>query len=145
MRILLKKDLAKQGKAGEIISVNDGFGKNYVIKNGYGVMVTPEIESQVKAKSESDAFKVSEEKKAIADIISKLEKTEVVINAKIGDNGKLFGSITGGDIAGVLGEKDFEIEKRNIVLPDPIKAVGIYNVKVKFNYGLVGEVKVEVK
>ncbi|MCL2851159.1 MAG: 50S ribosomal protein L9 [Firmicutes bacterium] len=144
MKVLLRKDLAGKGKAGEIINVNDGYGKNFVIKNGYGVLVTNEIEAQVKAKSESDTFRISEEKKQIAGIIKKLEDAEVTIIAKIGDNGKLFGSITGGDIEKALVEKGFEIEKRNIVLPEPIKAIGIYKVKVKFSYGMAGEIKVNV-
>jgi len=145
MQILLKKDLAGKGKAGEIINVNDGYGKNFVIKNGYGVLVTPGIQAQVKAKAESDAFKIAEEKKEIAAVVEKLGKTEIVITAKIGENGKLFGSITGGDVERELRDKGFEIEKRQIVLSEPIKTVGLYKLKVKFAYGMEGTVSVEVR
>jgi len=144
MQIYLKKDLKGKGKAGEIINVNDGYGKNYLIKNGIGILVTPEIQTQVKAKQSSDAFRIAQEKEQIKEIVKKLEQSPITIQAKVGENGKLFGSITGGDIEKALVEKGFEIEKRNIILPEPIKATGSYNIKTKFAHGLEGTISLTV-
>lgn len=144
MQIYLLKDLAGKGKAGEIINVNDGYGKNFLIKNKIGAAVTPEILSKVRAKSESDTFHTNQEKDRIREIIAKLGDTTVTLKASVGDTGKMFGSITATEIAKGLMEQGFEIEKRNVVLPEPIKSLGEYIIKVKFQYGLEGKFKLEV-
>jgi len=144
MQIYLLKDLPGKGKAGEIINVNDGYGKNFLIKNKIGVLADAGIVSKVAAKKESDAFHIEQEKAKIKVIIAKLADVTVTIIAKVGEGGKMFGSITGTEIAKALADKGFEIEKRNIVLPEPIKAVGTYKMKVKFQYGLEGTFQVIV-
>lgn len=143
MQIYLLKDLAGKGKAGEIINVNDGYGKNYIIKNKIGLAVTPEIESRVRAKADSDAHKLKIEKDEITAIIKRLDDAQVIVRAKVGD-GKLFGSITSGEVAKALSELGFEIEKRQIDLKEPIRALGEYKLTVNFAYGMKGQVIVQV-
>jgi len=143
MQIYLLKDLAGKGKAGEIINVNDGYGKNYLIKNKIGMAVTPEILSKVRAKNESDKYHQDVKMAEIAQVIKKLEETIIYINAKVGD-GKLFGSITSGEVQKALSQHGFEIEKRNIVLPEPIKAIGEYRLMVNFSLGMKGGFKLHV-
>ncbi|MCL2846520.1 MAG: 50S ribosomal protein L9 [Firmicutes bacterium] len=138
MQVLLLKDLAGKGKAGEVINVNDGYGKNFIIKNKIGVLADAGVLASVAAKKEANAFHVEEEKKAIREVITKLEPTTVTLVAKMGEGGKMFGSITGTEVARALTEAGFSIEKRNIVLPEPIKTLGTYKLKVKFSYGLEG-------
>jgi len=144
MQVYLLKDLPGKGKAGEIIEVNDGYGKNYVIKNKVGTAVTPEILSKVKSKNEANAFHIAQDKERIKGIIAKLADVVVNLTAKIGEGGKMFGSITSAEIAKTLEEQGFEIEKKNIVLTEPIKTLGEYKIKVKYNYGLEGSVRVVV-
>jgi len=144
MQVYLLKDLAGKGKAGEIIEVNDGYGKNFVIKNKIGTAVTPEILSRVRAKKESDAYHVAQDKERIKSIIAKLNDVVVNLTAKVGEGGRMFGSITSAEIAKALNDMDFEIEKKNIVLPEPIKTLGEYRIKVKYNYGLEGSFKLIV-
>ena len=141
MQIYLLKDLAGKGKAGEIINVNDGYGKNFLIKNKIGVAVTPEVLSKVKSQNEAQAFHTAEDKARISGIITKLADVVVSLKASVGEGGKMFGSITATEIAKALAELGFEIEKRNIVLPEPIKSTGEYKLKVKFPYGMEGTFK----
>ena len=145
MRVYLNQDLPGKGKAGEIIEVNDGYAKNYVIKNKIGVPVTNEIMSMVKSKKEADSFHTEQEKARIRELIGKIESSPVTLTAKVGDGGKMFGSITSQEIAKALVDAGFDVDKKNIVLPEPIKMVGSYKIKLKFGYSLEGNVNVEVK
>lgn len=138
MQVFLLKDVPGKGKAGEIVNVNDGYGKNYLIKNKLAQPVDNKILTESKAKKDSDAFKVAEEKKEIQAVIDQLNTTTVNLVAKLGEGGKMFGSITGAEISAALGEKGLSIEKRNIIT-EPIKTVGTYKIKCKFNYGMQGE------
>ena len=145
MQIKLLKDLPGKGKAGDIINVNDGYGKNFLIKNKIGVLADAAIMAQVKAKRESENFRTEQDKAAIRELIAKLDGATVTIKAKVGEGGKMFGSITATEVAKGLAEQGFEIEKRNIVLTEPIKALGTYKLKVKFQYGLEGSFTCVVK
>jgi len=136
MQIYLLKDLPGKGRAGEVINVNDGYGKNYLVKNKIGVVADAAIMSKVKAKRESDDFRTAEEKAAISVIIEKLKSTIVTLRAKVGENGKMFGSITGTEVARALKDAGFDIDKRDIILPEAIKSIGNYTVRVKFAYAM---------
>lgn len=144
MRVYLEKDLPGKGKAGDIIEVNDGYAKNFVIKNKIGVAVTNEILSKVKARQESDTFHTEQEKAKIKELILKIVASPVTLTAKVGENGKMFGSITSLEIAKALLDSGFDIDKRNIVLPEPIKMIGAYKIKLKFGHGLEGHVDVNI-
>jgi len=143
MKVFLLKDLPGKGKAGEIITVNDGYGKNFLIKNGIGKAVDNTILTQVKAKQESDAFHKSEDIAATKQTIARLEGITVTLRVKVGANGKMFGSITGQEIVTELAKQGFNIDKKGFVF-DPIKETGTYKIKVKFNHGLQGNFTLEV-
>ncbi|MCL2570151.1 MAG: 50S ribosomal protein L9 [Firmicutes bacterium] len=145
MQVYLLKDVPGKGKAGEVINVNDGYGKNYLVKNKLGIVADDAVIAKVKAKAQSDAFHTEQDKARIRDIIKKLEDVVVVLTVKVGEGGKMFGSVTSTEIARGLVEKGFEIEKRDIVMPEAIKMVGEYKIKVKFNYGLEGNFKLKVE
>ena len=135
MQIYLIKDLPGKGKKGEIISVNDGYGKNFLIKNGIGRAVDNSVRSAVQAKQQSDAFHKSQDIAATKEICKKLEQVTITLSAKVGANGKMFGTITGQEIATALRRQNIEIDKKNLVF-DTIKELGTYKIKVKFNHGL---------
>lgn len=140
MQVYLLKDLPGKGKKGEIINVNDGYGRNYIIKNGIGKAVDATVLSQVKAKQESDNFHKQEEIKAMRELASKLEANAAVIKVSVGANGKMFGSVTSAEIATQLG-----IDKKFVQLSEPIKTVGTYKVKCKLSYGIEATISLEVK
>jgi len=138
MRIYLLKDLPGKGKKGDIIDVNDGYGRNFVIKNKYGQIVDNSILAKIESQKSAKNFHTGEDIKRIKDVIGRLEKITVSINAPMGANGKMFGSITSTDIASGLSKEGFDIDKRNIVLTEPIKNSGSYKIKVKFSHSLEG-------
>jgi len=144
MQVYLLKDLPGKGKAGEIINVNDGYGRNFIIKNGIGKPVDNSIKTAVEAKQQSDAFHRKEEIAAINEICKKLSEVTVTLFAKVGTTGKLFGSVTGQEIATELGKQGFSIDKKNLVF-EPVKEIGSYKIKVKFNFGLESSFVLEVK
>ena len=143
MQIYLLKDLPGKGKAGEIINVNDGYGRNFVIRNGIGQMADNSLVSQVKSQKQSSDFHKQEEIAAIKKICGNLESVKITVNVKTGVNGRMFGTVTGAEIAGELSKLGFDIDKRNLVLPQ-IKEPGMYTAKVKFNYGLTADFAIEV-
>ena len=144
MQVYLLKDLSGKGKAGEIINVNDGYAKNFIIKNGIGKPVDNSVRTAVESKQQSLAFHKSEEIAAIKEICKRLSGVTITIFVKVGTTGKLFGSITGQEIAAELNKQGFNIDKKNLVF-EPIKEVGTYKIKVKFNYGLESLFLLEVK
>jgi large subunit ribosomal protein L9 len=144
MQIYLLKDLKGRGKAGEIVNLSDGYAKNFVIPNKIGKVTDKACLTEIKSKKESDDFRRSEEIKEINSTINKLKQTVVKINMKMGANGKLFGSITSAEIAAELAKADIYIDKRHIVLNEPIKLSGAYKIAVKFPYMLSGEINLIV-
>lgn len=144
MQIYLLKDLPKQGKAGEIITVSDGYGRNFVIKNGYGRVADAGTVTHVKQKTESQAFHKGVAVASTKETIEKLRGIVVTVRVKVGAGGKLFGGVTGGEISTELGRAGFEIDKKNLVF-EPIKTVGVYKVRVKFEHSLTGEFTLNVE
>jgi large subunit ribosomal protein L9 len=143
MQIYLIKDLPGKGKAGEIISVNDGYGRNFIIKNGIGRSADGAILAQVKAKQQSDAFHKAREVAEIKKVCGELEKTVVRLAVKVGAGGKMYGAVTGHEISGALLKLGFKIDKKNLV-HGTVKELGTYIIKVKFNYGLMSNFTLEV-
>lgn len=145
MQIYLLKDLKGHGKAGEIVNLNDGYAKNFVIKNKIGKPVDNAVLSDIKAKADSEAFKNQTEIAAIQAQIAQLKQTPITLYGKVGANQKLFGSITAAEIADALNQKGITIDKRLIVMAEPIKALGTYNVSIKYNHQLTGTITVNVE
>ena len=143
MQIFLIKDLPGKGKKGEIINVNDGYGKNFLIKNGIGRAVDNSVRSCVQAKQDSQAYHKAEEVAAIKELCKKLENANIRLAVKVGENGKLFGSVTGQEIANELNRQGFKIDKKNLVF-EPIKSIGTYKIKIKFAYSIETQINVEV-
>ncbi|MBR4418710.1 MAG: 50S ribosomal protein L9 [Clostridia bacterium] len=145
MQIYLLKDLKGHGKAGEVVNLNDGYAKNFVIKNKIGKPVDNATLSDMKAKADSEAYKTQTEIAAIKAQITTLKQTPITLYGKVGANQKLFGSITSTEIANALAEKGIKLDKRLIVMNEPIKTVGTYNVNIKYNHQLSGTIVVHVE
>ena len=145
MQIYLLKDLKGHGKAGEIVNLNDGYAKNFVLKNKIGKPVDNAVLTEMKAKADSLAFKSQTEIAAIKAQIEQLKQTPVTLHCKVGANQKLFGSITATEISAALAEKGIAIDKHLIVIAEPIKTTGSYNVTVKYSHQLTGTITVNVE
>ena len=145
MKIILKQDIRGKGKKGQMIEAAEGYARNYLIPRGLAVEATADavntMNLQAKAKAQADAEAKAE---ALA-IAEKLKSCQVKIAAKGGEGGKLFGAITGKEIAAALAEQfSLTIDGKKLVLEQPIKSFGSYEVKAKLGYEVSGTVYVLV-
>ena len=145
MKIILKQDIRGKGKKGQMIEAAEGYARNYLIPRGLAVEATADavntMNLQAKAKAKADAEAKAE---ALA-IAEKLKSCQVKIAAKGGEGGKLFGAITGKEISEALAEQfSLTIDGKKLVLEQPIKSFGSYEVKAKLGYEVSGTVYVLV-
>ena len=146
MQVILTKDVKGQGKKGQMVNVSDGYARNFLLPKGLATEATKSNINDLKGKKESLEFKIKTETQEAQAIAEKMKEIEVVIKAKAGDNGKLFGSITSKDIADALTEQHhIKIDKKKFVLPEGIKTLGITEVKVKLYTQITGTLKVNVE
>jgi large subunit ribosomal protein L9 len=144
MKIILRKDHEKLGQAGSIVDVKDGFARNFLIPRG---IAFPADEGHMRALEEEKkqaARRANKELKSSEKLAGELEKVSLTLKMKVGEDEKLFGSVTSQMIADGLKEKGFDIDKRVIDFEEPIKALGIYTVSVKLHHSVAGKVKVWV-
>ncbi|RDY71348.1 MULTISPECIES: 50S ribosomal protein L9 [Halobacillus] len=146
MKVIFKADVKGKGKKGEIKEVNDGYARNYLLKNNLAVEATKgnvQAQKAKDAKAEQQAQEEVEEAKRLKETLADLE---VKLVAKSGDNGRLFGSITSKQIAEQLKKShNIKIDKRKIELDDPIRTLGYTNVPVKLHPEVTGTIKVHVE
>jgi large subunit ribosomal protein L9 len=144
MKVILRKEHEKLGQVGSMVEVKPGYARNYLIPKG---LAYPATEGNLQALAEE---KKQAERRAVKDLKSseklatELEKVSITLQMKVGEDERLFGSVTSQMIADALQEKGFTIDKRIIDLEEPIKALGIYNVNVKLHQNVIGKVKVWV-
>lgn len=146
MKVLLIKDVKSLGKAGEVKEVKDGYGKNFLIGKGFAKAATPEIlaehEAELKRLAEEEAAEIA----SLKAMALKLDKAEIVITKKIGENGHLFGSVTKDEIAQALLEQHaIEIDKKHITDKLAIKTVGEHSLDLKLGHGIHATLHVDVQ
>jgi len=145
MKVVLIKDLKGYGVFGDVISVKDGFARNYLIPRGIALPATEGNLKHVRSIISQKARKLQREKEKAQELAKKLEGLVVEITRQVGEKGKLFGSVTPQDIAQVLKEKGFDIDRKKVMLRNPIKDVGIYTVVLKLHPEVSVSIKVVVK
>ena len=133
MKVVLIKDVKGSGKAGDIIEAKDGYARNFLIKNGLAKEADAQAVNDRANQKAAEEFHRKETLKANKELRDALNKKEVEIVAKKGENGKLFGSITSKEIADKLVELGFNIDKKKIVLDSNIKSLGTYTVNVRIS------------
>ncbi|MEO1938716.1 MAG: 50S ribosomal protein L9 [Sulfurimonas sp.] len=146
MKVLLIKDVKSLGNAGEVKEVKPGYGQNFLIKKGFAKPATPEIiaehEAQLKRKAEEEAAELAR----LKEMAEKLDKLEIVITKKLGQNGHLFGAVTKDEIAHALKEQHgIEIDKKHITDKKTIKSVGEHEVDLKLGHGIHATLHVDVQ
>lgn len=146
MQVILNQDVKGQGKKGQMVNVSDGYARNYLLPRGLAKEATKSNINELKGKAESLEYKIRTETKEANDIVEKMKTIEVVMSAKAGANGKLFGSITSKDISEALtAQHHIKLDKKKFVIPDGIKTLGETEVEVKVYTGITGKLKVVVK
>jgi large subunit ribosomal protein L9 len=146
MQVILNQDVKGQGKKGQMVNVSDGYARNYLLPRGLAKEATKSNINVMKGKAESLEYKIQTEKNEANEIVEKMKEIEVVLTAKAGDNGKLFGSITSKDVAEALtNQHHIKLDKKKFVMPDGIKSLGTTEIDVKVYTGITGKLKVVVK
>jgi len=131
MQVILLDDVKGQGKKGELITVSDGYGRNFLLKQKLAQMANSTNKNIVQQAQKSEDFHRQEQLEALKVTANKIKGLTLKIVVKVGDSGKLFGSVTSKEIAEKLKEQGFEIEKRKIDV-EQIKAIGKYKAKIHF-------------
>ena len=144
MDIILLQDVETLGTSGDIIKVKPGYARNFLFPRGLAVRSSKRNRALAEEKKNSAKAKQLRETQVYEELVNKLKNTEVTIEVQVGDENRLFGSVTSQDIHKALIEKGIEIDRHSIELDEPIKALGIYDVNVKVAKGLLQEIKVYV-
>ena len=146
MEVILKKDVKGTGKEGQIVKVSDGFARNKLIPGGLAVEATPANKKAFEREKARAAEKLAQERAEAEKFAAKLRGKGVVVRTKVGDNGKLFGSITSMDIAEAIKEQTGEeLDRRKIILDKPIKETGTTEVEIKVFQDITAKVKVGIE
>lgn len=145
MKVILLQDVKSLGKKGDVVDVNDGYARNFVLPKKLGIEANNKNMNDLKLKKANDEKLAQEQLKAARDFAKAMEEEEVVLSIKAGEGGKTFGSISTKEIAqGYKEQWGKEIDKKKIILPEAIKSFGVFEVGVKLHPSVTGKLKVKV-
>ena len=144
MKVILKEDVNSLGAMGSIVDVANGYGRNYLIPRNLAVEANPKNIKQFEHQKNIILAKASKIRQSAESVAEKLSRMTVSIEAKAGDEDKLFGSVTSKDIAKLISGQGVEVDKRKIILDESIKRLGIHEITVKLHHDVSAIVKVEV-
>jgi large subunit ribosomal protein L9 len=144
MEIILLQDVDTLGTSGDILIVKPGYARNYLFPRGLAVRSSKRNRALADEKKKVVKARATREAKAYEDLMNNLKKTEITIEVEVGGEDRLFGSVTSQNIHEALIKKGIEVDRHAILLEEPIKALGIYDIPVKITKGLNQEVKVYV-
>ncbi len=142
MKVILRKDSASLGHVGDVVTVKDGYARNYLIPREIAYEASDSNLQRLEEEKKQSVRRTDKERKNSEAVAATLEKTSVTLKMKVGEDEKLFGSVTAQMISDALAEKAVTIDKRHIELEDSLKALGIYDVPVKLAGGVTATVKV---
>jgi large subunit ribosomal protein L9 len=144
MKVILRKEHEKLGQIGTLVVVKDGYARNYLIPRGIAYPATGGSTRALEEEKKQAERRSNKELKESEKLAANLEKVSLTVKMKVGEDEKLFGSVTSQMVSDALKEQGFTIDKRVIDLEEPIKALGIYTVNVKLHQSVIGKVKVWV-
>lgn len=144
MKVILQQDVKGLGKKGDTVEVAEGYGRNFLLPRKLAIEATAANLNQLKQEKQAKAMKEQREKTEAEKLAAVLKEKPLVIKAKTGDKGKLFGSVTAGDIADRLAAESIVIDKKKIQLEEPIKSLGNYTVPIRLYPGVSVNLHVQV-
>ncbi|MCS7198850.1 MAG: 50S ribosomal protein L9 [Caldimicrobium sp.] len=144
IEVILKKDIPKLGKAGEVVKVKDGYARNYLIPKGLAILANQRTLKALENERKLILAKVEREKRKTQSLAEKLQGFTLTLYRKVVGEGRLYGSVTPGDLSKALVEKGFDIDRKQILLAEPIKTVGSYEVLIRLSSDITVPIKVEV-
>ncbi|OJH41159.1 50S ribosomal protein L9 [Cystobacter ferrugineus] len=145
MKVILREDVANLGKSGELVTVKDGFGRNYLLPRKMAVLATEQNVRQLEHERAVIAARNVKLKGAAEEQAKKLGAVKVTIRRKVGEQDKLYGSVTVLDIAEALAAQGQTVDRRQLHLAEPIKATGQYEVELRLHREVTAKIKVEVQ
>ncbi len=145
MKVILKQDVKGTGKKGDVLDVSDGFAKNFLLKKNLAEVASSTAVNVLNMQKEAAARRRAEEIAAIRETAKKMDKATVTVPIRCGENGKVFGSVTSKEIASQLEGLGYEVDKKKILLKEPIKQAGEYNVEIRLMEGVACKITVIVK
>ena len=146
MQVILNQDVKGTGKKGQLVNVSDGYARNFLQPKVLATEATKDNINILKGKKESIKYKIKTETDEAKAIAEKMKEISVVIKAKAGESGKLFGSVTSKEVSEELTKQHhIKLDKKKFVMPDGIKTLGVTEVDVKLYTGIVGKLKVDVR
>ncbi|MCD8295502.1 MAG: 50S ribosomal protein L9 [Clostridia bacterium] len=144
MKVILLQDVKGQGKKGDVLDVNDGFARNYLVKKGYAEVATAAKLNDMKMKKESNDFHKAEELAATKALAAEIKGKTFEVKIRAGLKGKVYGAVTAQNIADALSAAGYDIDKKKIVLDQPIKLIGDYPIDIKFMEGVQTKIIISV-
>jgi large subunit ribosomal protein L9 len=144
MEVILKEDMDNLGKSGEVVNVKEGYGRNYLLPRGLAVIATADDVARVAHEKRVIAARTAKMAKEIQSEADRLGQITVSIARAVGEEDKLFGSVTSRDIAEALSEQKVTVDAKKIHLDEPIKALGLTEVPIKLGQGVTAKIKVWV-
>lgn len=144
MKVILLQDVKGQGKKGEVVEVNEGYARNFLIKKGLAEVATAAKINDINMKKSAAEFHKAEELAAMRALAAEIKDKSFTVKIKAGANGKVFGSVTGADISSALADAGYSVDKKKIILTQPIKVLGDYDIDLKLAEGVTSKIKVTV-
>ncbi|MBQ9168374.1 MAG: 50S ribosomal protein L9 [Oscillospiraceae bacterium] len=146
MKVILLQDVKGKGKKGQMLEVSDGYARNYMLPRKLAVEATPDAINTMKMNDKATQERIAREKAEALELSKKLREMTLVVTAKGGGAGRLFGSVTNQEIADALEKKSgIKLDKRKIVISDPIKSIGTYTVQCKLGYEINAPLTVKIE
>ena len=144
MEIILLDKIDNLGNVGDVVTVKPGYARNYLFPKGLAVRSSKRNIAFVEEKRKNIELKIAKEEQASQAIFDSLKNVEILMEVEVGENDKLFGSVTSIDLQKALNEQNIEIEKQDILLDNPIKSLGAYDIPIKVTSSLRQNIKVNV-
>jgi large subunit ribosomal protein L9 len=144
MKVILTKDLDNLGRAGALVEVKPGYGRNYLLPRNLAVLATAKNIRQLEHQKAGILSRAAKEKQNMGAMAQKLSAIEVKLSRKVGEQNKLFGSVTSKDIHEQLVAQGYELQRKQIHLPEPLKEVGTHEVEVKLHAEVSAKIKVTI-
>lgn len=144
MKVILKKDFENVGKVGDVVDVKAGYARNFLIPQGIALKADKSNIKLLEAEQQQMQLKLNKDKKSAEKMAEELEKISCTATVTVGEEDKVFGSVTSQTIAELLKDKGVEIDKKKILLDEPIKALGIYTIPIKLHSEVEAKIKLWV-
>lgn len=144
MKIVLTQDVDTLGQKGEVVDVKNGYGRNFLIPRGFAVVATPGNVKRFEEETRQQARQLEQKRKDAEAIAKRLGELEIVIQKPVGEEERLFGTVTTQDVADELKKQDYDVDRRKISLDEDIRTLGTYTATVRLHAELTAEIKVTV-